>query len=345
MSRLSLRFAAARPWKSGWRDHLSVSPYREHPSVRHLAESKVVVRDRGDSPFLLRNPTAYQRWRDAKLSRYPAAAGDLVVEVADPLALTDAETAAMRAVCRKANMVIYASRANRADRKIPRAVGERFGLRHLDSNTLADEDGITAVRVTPEKSQRGYIPYTNRRLLWHTDGYYNTDDRRIRAFVLHCVQPAAHGGENSLLDHEIAYIRLRDANPDYIRALMAPDAMTIPANTESGAETRAAVTGPVFAIDPLNGNLHMRYTARTRSIAWKPDAATRAAVQFLENLLTGESPGLFRHTLAAGQGLLCNNVPHNRTAFVDDVDKEVSRLVYRARYYDRIAETGLISDA
>jgi alpha-ketoglutarate-dependent taurine dioxygenase len=293
------------------------------------------------SPFYIENEAAYRRWRAAKLERYPATAQELVVPVNDPLALTDAEAGAMLNICRKTNMVIYASRATHADKQIPRRVGERFGLRRLDNNMLADDDGITSLQVVPGKSQRGYIPYSNKRLLWHTDGYYNAAVLRIRAFVLHCVSPAAQGGENSLLDHEIAYILLRDANPDYIAALMAPDAMTIPANTESGAETRAAVTGPVFSVDPAGGNLHMRYTARTRSIEWKQDAATRAAVQFLENLLAGDSPYMFRHTMAAGQGLVCNNVLHNRTAFTDDADRGIARLVYRARYYDRVRGTNL----
>jgi len=291
------------------------------------------------SPFYVENEAAYQRWRAAKLERYPVTAEELVVPVDNPLWLTDAEAEAMLNICRKTNMVIYASRVRREDKEIPRAVGERFGLRRLDSNMLADDDGITSLQVVPGKSQRGYIPYSNKRLLWHTDGYYNSADNRIRAFVLHCVQPAAEGGENSLLDHEIAYILMRDANPDYIKALMAPDAMTIPANTEAGVETRPAVTGPVFSVDPIGANLHMRYTARTRSIEWKQDAATRAAVQFLENLLAGASPYMFRHTMAAGEGLMCNNVLHNRTAFTDDADHGIARLVYRARYYDRVHGT------
>lgn len=291
------------------------------------------------SPFSLQNNAAYLRWREAKLKAYPVSAQALVVEVANPLLLTDAEVSAMLRVCGKTNMVIYTSRASREDKEIPRAVGERFGLRHLDSTMLADDDGISSLQVAEEKSQRGYIPYSNKRLLWHTDGYYNGPERRIRAFILHCVSPAAQGGENSLLDHEIAYILMRDANPDYIRALMAPDAMTIPANIEAGMETRAAVTGPVFSVDRAGANLHMRYTARTRSIEWKQDTITREAVQFLENLLAGESPYIFRHTMKVGQGLMCNNVLHNRTAFTDDIDKGIARLIYRARYYDRIRGT------
>lgn len=291
------------------------------------------------SPFALENEALYQRWRAWKIENYPARAEDVAVEVQDPRALTAAEAQRLLDVCRKANMVIYRSRLGAlADKAIPRLLGERFGLKSLDSNLLADEDSITSLEVVPEKSGRGYIPYSNRRLLWHTDGYYNPPSGRIRAMVLHCVRPAVEGGENALLDPEIAYIRLRDADPAHVRALMAPDAMTIPPNTEEGAERPASV-GPVFAIDSTGGNLHMRYTARTRSIVWKDDAATRAAVQALEQLLADDSPTVFRYRLNAGEGLLCNNVLHNRTAFQDADDAR--RLLYRARYHDRIAGTNL----
>ena len=294
-------------------------------------------------PFSLDDESAYRRWREHKLDAYPATVEALIVEVKDPRALTDAEADAVVRVCRKTNMAIYASRLGRLeDKSIPRALGERVGLTHLDNNMLADDDGITSLQMVPGKLQRGYIPYSNKRLLWHTDGYYNSAESRIRAFVLHCVSPAARGGENHLLDHEVAYILMRDANPDYVRALMASDAMTIPANTEAGHETRPAVCGPVFSIDPRNGNLHMRYTARTRSIEWKQDAVTQEAVHFLENLLASRSPYMFRYGMAVGQGLVCNNVLHNRTAFTDDIDKGIARLVYRARYHDRIRDTPLI---
>lgn len=294
----------------------------------------------GIRPFALDDADGYRRWRDEKLARYPRRVENLVVELRDPLAPSAAEIAELTRVCRAANLAIYTGPASGAgDKDIPRRLGECLGLTRLDANMLADDDGISSLSVVPGKSARGYIPYSNKRLLWHTDGYYNPPDRRIRAFILHCAQPAADGGENGLLDHEIAYILLRDAEPDYIRALSAPDAMTIPANTEDGRETRPAQTGPVFSVDADTGGLHMRYTARTRSIEWRPDGATRAAVQFLEQLLAGDSPYIFRHRLAAGQGLVCNNVLHNRSAFQDDPARQLHRLLYRARYYDRIIGT------
>jgi alpha-ketoglutarate-dependent taurine dioxygenase len=290
-----------------------------------------------DQPFALDRPQDYLRWREHKLARYPRRAGDLVVEVRDPRNPTDAEVGELLRVCATANMAVYASPlAAVPDKDIARRLGECLGLARLHGNLLADEDGISSLQAAPGKSAAGYIPYSNQRLLWHTDGYYNSPQERIGAFILHCVRPAAAGGENRLLDPEIAYILLRDADPGYVRALEAPDAMTIPANVANGAEIRPARTGPVFSID--RGALHMRYTARTRSIEWRPDATTQAAVAFLNRILDADSPHVFALRLEGGQGLVCNNVLHNRSAFTDDPGPGRSRLVYRARYSDRIAD-------
>jgi len=296
-------------------------------------------------PFALDDDTAYRRWRDQKLACYPRRVGDLIVEVRDPCNLRASEAAELRRVCRVANLAIYASPlAGVADKNLPRRLGAQLGLARHVANPLADDDGISSLEVVPGKMTRGYIPYSSQRLLWHTDGYYNAMPDSIRAFILHCVQPA-DGGVNRLLDHEIAYILLRDADPEYVRALAAVDAMTIPANTESGVATRPARTGPVFSVDAADGSLHMRYTARTRSIEWRSDDVTRAARQFLEQLMTGDSPYVFTHRLAGGEGLVCNNVLHDRTAFTPATgDHQPGRLIYRIRYRDRIAGTAAATD-
>jgi len=292
------------------------------------------------SPFLPGNAKAYQNWRARKLERFPPTLTALRVSLRDPRHMTATEQAQITACCAAANMAIYTSPlAGVTDKAIAQEFGRRLGLTDLDHNLLADEDSISALQVMPGKSERGYIPYSNRRLLWHTDGYYNPPERRIRAFVLHCVRPAAEGGENALLDHEMAYLMLRDTNPDFIDALMHPEAMTIPPNTEDTAQNRGAQSGPVFAIDPVTGALHMRYTARTRSIVWRDDAATRAAVTCLTELLESDSPYVFRYRLQAGEGLVCNNVLHNRTGFNDAPAASETRLMYRARYYNRVAGT------
>jgi alpha-ketoglutarate-dependent taurine dioxygenase len=289
------------------------------------------------SPFDPDNVPAYEAWRDRKLTDYPADIGELVVEVRDPRKLTPAEHAELHDRCRKTNMAIYAGPTGAdPDKAIPALLGEQFGLTRLDCNMGADDDGITSLRVVAGEWRGSYIPYTNRPIHWHTDGYYNTAEKQIRGLLLHCVATAASGGENALLDHEIAYIHLRDLNPDFIRALQAPEAMTIPANIENGTEIRPARSGPVFST-LADGSLHMRYTARSRSIEWAADALTREAAAALQSFLQSDSPWIYRATLQPGQGLLSSNVLHDRSGFTDSDTH--TRQLYRLRYYQRVSGT------
>ena len=297
-----------------------------------------MVANKEQSPFLLDNENAYQQWRIRKLANYPKQASELIVDIEDPRQLTHDEKKLMSVLFNHSNMLIYNTKLEGTeDKDIPRKCGKQLGLAHLDPNMLADDDGITSLTVVPGKLKRGYIPYSDRRLLWHTDGYYNKPEQQIRALILHCVRPAAEGGENGLVDPEMIYLQLRDENPEYIRALMHPQAMTIPANTESGEITRAEQTGPVFSLDIETNCLHMRYTARTRSIEWRDNAITKQAVDYLASLLNDENPFVFNYTLQAGQGLICNNVLHSRTAFSDEQAEGKGRLLYRARYYERVS--------
>ena len=119
--------------------------------------------------------------------------------------------------------------------------------------------------------------------------------------------------------------------------------MPVTANVREGGaagaeeEIRQARTGPVFLVDRQTGALHMRFTARKRNIEWRQDKTTRDAVDFLLLLLESDDGPVIRHRLSAGQGLISNNVLHNRTAFEDD--PAAPRLVYRARFLDRIKGT------
>ena len=289
------------------------------------------------NPFNLNNTTAYLHWREHKLAHAITNTSELIVEVKNPHALSVSEHAALLARCRNSNMAIYATRAENIEENAIRKLGQRLGLNRRDANWLAGEQGITRITVcTDDKLRHAYIPYTDRAIKWHTDGYYNPPERQVKSMILHCSRSAGKGGENRLMDHEIAYLILRDANSDYIRALSAPDAMTIPERTDEQGIARPAQTGPVFSVDPANGGLLMRYTARTRSIVWKQDVTTLTAVAMLENLLASASPHIHQARLENGMGLLCNNVLHDRAAFADDA--AAPRLLFRARYLDRIAD-------
>ena len=290
--------------------------------------------------FDLDNDAAYARWRDDKLNDYPECAEALIVEVGDFENPTATECAALRHKIAKTNMALYVSKTG-FDGDVERAkkaldsLAASFALSHRDANLCADEDAITPLSVAEGVRRGRYIPYTNRPISWHTDGYYNKPDQQIRAMILHCVNPAEGGGANALMDPEIAYILMREENPDFIRVLMHPDAMLIPANDEGAGVIRAAQSGPVFSCPDEGAFLHMRYTARTRSIVWRDDPLTAQAVGFLSELMASDNQYIYRHRLAAGEGVLCHNVLHNRTAFEDDESQQ--RLILRARYFDRIA--------
>lgn len=289
----------------------------------------------GSGPFVPGNETAYRFWRAAKLANRPRSIEELLVPVADPGALAPAERSALLRAIARAGFAIYVSGARAEDGTLPRRLGAQLGLRRLDANWLAGEDGVSRIAVSGACDDRAsFIPYTDRAIGWHTDGYYHPQQRRIRGMVLHCVRPAHEGGGNRLLDPDLAYIAVRDRSVRLAQALMQPDAMTIPERVDEDGVARAAQPGPVFSVDE-DGGLHMRYTARTRSIAWKDDAATREAAAVLQDVLA-TSPDIWRIRTEAGMGLVGRNVLHDRTAFVDDPRQP--RLVLRARFLDRPAE-------
>ena len=71
----------------------------------------------------------------------------------------------------------------------------------------------------------------------------------------------------------------------------------------------------------------LRYSARQRNVTWRDDPMTHEAADFLLNLWQQDSPYKIRYTLQAGEGLLCNNVLHCRTSFVDSDEAGKDSLV------------------
>lgn len=287
-------------------------------------------------PFDLNDLRAYADWRAEKLDTAPRHIEDIIVMLDDPRRLEPEERERLVALNRRCNMAIYVSKTGSdPDKAIPRRLGAQLGMHTLDEHWLTDNDGISPISVTGAEARgerKEFIPYTDRPIKWHTDGYYNTPEHTIRGLLLHCVQSAASGGENHLLDHEIAYILLRDESPDFIRALSSPRAMTIPPRTDERGVARAAQPGPVFSVNE-DGTLHMRYTARTVSVVW--DDAAAAARAALERILATPTPWTLHGRLEPGMGLVCNNVLHDRSGFTETAEKR--RLLYRARYYERVA--------
>jgi hypothetical protein len=288
--------------------------------------------------FDLQDVAAYACWREQKLDTAPHRLEDIVIEIDDPRRLTPDERQRLVGLNANCNMAVYVSKTGAdPDKDIPRLLGQQLGLKTLDGHWLTDNDGISPISVTGAEARgerKEFIPYTDKPIRWHTDGYYNLPERTIRGLILHCVRSAATGGDNQLLDHDLAYILLRDENPEFIRALSAPDAMTIPPRLDDDSVARAEQPGPVFSVDAA-GHLHMRYTARTVSIAWREDPLTQAAIVALKRILSAPTPWTLHGRLEPGMGLVCNNVLHDRSGFTETPDKR--RLLYRARYYERVA--------
>lgn len=280
----------------------------------------------------------YRRWRDIRLKTAEAARDLAPVAISS---LTDLSAQARDELVRRCEMTNFAVYScAEASTDVARTAADlrrfaaHFGLRIAETHRSAGDQGIVALQPSQEESKRGYIPYSRRPMNWHTDGYYNAPSERISAFVLHCVRQAAEGGENQILDPEILYIRLRDADPELLRALMHPQAMTIPENREPDGTLRPASVGPVFYPDPDTGRLQMRYTARTRSIAWRDDPTTQAAERFIREHLAAGDPLAVSIRLEPGQGILNNNVLHNRTGFAGQPDQD--RLIFRVRFHNRV---------
>ena len=293
------------------------------------AKQSIVV----GSAFKLSGNAAYLQWREERMGTNKPALSDLLVLIKDPYQLPDDEKAAIIERCKNFNMAVYQlSDPGFKHKSLVHALGKQLAMESLDANIRADEDSVTSLEVR-EQAGNKYIPYTNKALSWHTDGYYNPLDKQIFAIIMHCVRPAFEGGVNSLLNPENVYIALRDENPAYIEALMHPQAMTIPANIESGKVIREAQTGPVFMVKP-DGRLHMRFSARKRNIIWRDTQETLTAVAMINDLMADEK-NVVKVTLKAGQGIICNNVLHNRSGFTDSESQK--RLMYRARYYEAVA--------
>ena len=294
-----------------------------------------------EGPFCLGDEDAYATWRAAKLETYPKSVDELRVEIEDLTNPSPAERAAIWELSGAANMSIYNSDAVGSDsirvRSALRAFAAVFGLRRGETHRSQGEDGLVAIEMAASGGRGGYIPYSNRPLSWHTDGYYNYHgpSHCVKAMVLHCVRDADEGGVNALLDHEVAYIRLRDRDPAFVEALTHPEAMTIPAGEDGYGGPRPDNTGPVFFIEPQSRRLVMRYTARKRNVVWREDTVTQAAVKALEKVLESD-PLIIRYKLRPGEGIICNNILHNRSGFTGSADGN-GRLLYRVRFHDRIS--------
>jgi len=287
--------------------------------------------------------TRYPCWRAHKLEGVQHYLSHPFVKIQNPERLDETALSALRDRVSAMNFALYRIDPNiDFDHVSLKRLCQQIGLVQLDTNPFAESSGISEIRVATNGDKRQeYIPYSNQALNWHTDGYYNPPGKRINGFAMHTIRAGASGGQNQFLDHEILYLLLRDKDPALAACLFEDDAMTIPPGLEAGGNERPAQTGPVFSFDHSD-RLTMRFTLRKRHISWKQSDLIEAALIGVNAILNDpDNPFILAHRFEAGEGVISNNVLHNRAAFTDPGGGEPGRMALRARFYDRIKILGV----
>lgn len=271
----------------------------------------------------------YLKWRAEKLAAYPRNVGELVVELGDMTAITPAEKAAIMDRVERANMCVVTAGAAPLEMDSLLALGRQLGVSHTDKSTRhAQSDELTDSGILNRA-----IPFSTRHVNWHTDATYYGSHRTIEALFLLCKRPALEGGSNKVLDNEILYIHLRDQNPEALRVLMTKGCFNY--RDPATGEIHPECGGKVFWTNP-DGHLCHRFSFRKTDMAWADDADIAAARGVLEAMIAAESPHIIEGRLESGMGLVSNNVLHTREKLVDSDDPAQKRLLFRARFYDRV---------
>ena len=280
---------------------------------------------------------AISRWCDARREAHAAVDAVPWIEIGDPCRLRETERDAIASHCARFNLALYRFARSGSEPDALSAFAGAIGLVRRDLTLGADHRGVASVRVARHTRGSEMIPFTSRALNWHTDGYYNAPEQSVRSVVMHCASPAASGGETTLLDPDLVYAAMHARDPALVEALVHPCAMTIPAYEADGAVARPARTGPVFRFLDDPPKLHMRYTMRTRSIQWRSTQDTTRAVIALEEAIASLAPHHVRVRFETGEGVICNNVLHRRSVFVDGEDEGSRRVMLRIRSFDPVS--------
>ena len=266
----------------------------------------------------------FLRWAEEKEKNIPQNSDGILVNIHDINNVKTSEIAKIKETIYKYNSCIYSSKiALKSNTNLLKFV-ELVGMRTYDCNNI-DSNEIST--ITPlQNSKINYIPYTDKPLNWHTDGYY--DKKSIFSWLLHCVNPATQGGENYLLDHELVLREYLLRNDD-INNLMAEDALTIP---ESKYTSRSEISTYIFSFKNKYRRLHMRFSMRKDNIGTSAKASP--AIIKLREIIEGNCAKYsLTYKLQKNEGIITNNILHGRKAFKDD---KVKRKLLRIRSYERL---------
>ena len=108
----------------------------------------------------------YSHWRQLRLEGYPASVDEIIVDIANPVSLSEREKAAMLRCFSRCNMAIYRCPSIPMDRQTLKTMATQFGLTRLDYHLCADPDGVSSLSVAESGQKTSYVPYSNRGLSW-----------------------------------------------------------------------------------------------------------------------------------------------------------------------------------
>lgn len=227
----------------------------------------------------------------------------------------------------KFNLCIYSSKNKLESEKKLLEFVRLLGMKTYDCNNI-DNGPVSKITNKRTDNMIEYIPYTSKKLNWHTDGYYNNCNKLIFSWLLHCVEPAKFGGENFLLDHHVVY-------EEYIKKygslcnLDRYDAFTIPENNING---RPSISSYIFSKDNSYNQIHMKFSMRKNNIN-----INKEILYDYKNLIdiikeTAKKKAVTTK-LNKNEGLVTNNVLHGRNEFSDG---ETNRTLLRIRSYEKI---------
>ena len=279
--------------------------------------------------FDLDSDEDYLKWRDEKWAAYPSNVGELVVELADMTAISAAEKTKILETVERANMCVYTAGSAELEMNSLLALGKQLGVTRTDKSARhAQSDELTDSGILSRA-----IPFSTRHCNWHTDATYYGSDSTIQALFLLCKRPALEGGSNKVLDHEVLYIHLREKDAGALEVLMNENCFNY-RNPATG-EVDPHRGGRVFWTN-ADGHLCHRFSFRKTDMAWSDKSDVAAARKVLESLISEESAHVIEGRLESGMGLISNNVLHTRERLVDSGDAARKRLLFRARFYDRV---------
>ncbi len=281
--------------------------------------------------------TDYQAWRARRLATAsnPSSAQFHQIAISNNTVLND-QVDVLAELCNEVEQHGYAfyqladePASTNSDTRQRLALLHRYlGLTDADTGVIAGEDKLSLLQNSPDASKRRFVPYSDRAMNWHTDGYYNAPEASVKAFCLHCIEPASSGGELTLFDDQLLLIALYKHNPDAVALLAHEAAMLVPESIDELGHARPDRQSAVFEV--VDGRLLTRFTTRKRNIQWRTPT-TKAAIEFAAKLINEQSHWQKTIRLQAGQGVITRNVLHCRSAFEDGED-DTGRQMLRGRY-------------